>query len=229
MDEHHINLALDVFLRDAAFFEEEDLQQETFRDFVRELGVSMITFNDEKTFVKTAQFLDWYCVEDKLLWVNLEQFVLKKERIFSAPSYVQLLSHFANQNEGTRDFYDFFEYLYSSAVFKGASTRELVTILYSFYQVHAGTIQFFKNLEGDLQERMNDKISTTDLLRILQSFSEISSHFSGLFVQLETLFLHRFDQMNPDELTCAASGFAISGFGSPLMFKYLENILLDHL
>ena len=35
--------------------------------------------------------------------------------------------------------------------------------------------------------------------------------------------------MNQDELTCAASGFAISGFGSPYMFKYLETIILEQI
>jgi len=30
MDEHHLNLALDIFLRDAAIFEEEDLEKPVF-------------------------------------------------------------------------------------------------------------------------------------------------------------------------------------------------------
>ena len=96
MDEHHFNLALDVFLRDAAIFEEEDLENETFKEFIREIDRNMLTFQNQTSYVKTAQFLDWYCIEDKLLWVNLEQFVIKKERLFTADSYVQLLSHFSN-------------------------------------------------------------------------------------------------------------------------------------
>jgi len=55
-------------------------------------------------------------------------------------------------------------------------------MVYSFYQVHAGTIQFFKNIENDLVERMNENLETNDLLRILQSFSEVSSQFTNLFV-----------------------------------------------
>jgi len=35
--------------------------------------------------------------------------------------------------------------------------------------------------------------------------------------------------MNPDELTCCANGFAISGFGSPFLFKVTENMILDSL
>ena len=170
--------------------------------------------------------MDWFCIDDKLLWVNLEQFVIKKERIFSPSSYVKILSHFANQNEGSRDVYDFYEFMYTSKVFEKATTKELISMVYSFYQVHAGTTTFFKQLEADLTERINDKLSTTDLLKILQAFSEVSSEFPGLFVQLETMFLKRFEQMNPDELTCCGSGFAISGFGSPFMFKYLEQTIM---
>ena len=27
--------------------------------------------------------MDWYCLEDTTLWINLEQYVVKKENIFS--------------------------------------------------------------------------------------------------------------------------------------------------
>lgn len=95
-DEHYISLALNIFIRDAAFFEEEDLNSPTFKQFLRELGKNMITFQEEKNYVKVAQFLDWFCIDDKLLWVNLEQFILKKERRFSSESYIKLMTHFAN-------------------------------------------------------------------------------------------------------------------------------------
>jgi len=70
--------------------------------------------------------MDWFCIEDKFLWVNLEQFIIKKDRMFSHQSYVRMFSHFANQNEGSRDFYDFYEFLYSSKVFEKATTPELI-------------------------------------------------------------------------------------------------------
>jgi hypothetical protein len=70
----------------------------------------MMTFENAKNYVKVAQFLDWYCIDDKFLWINLEQYIFKKERIFDAQSYLKLLIHFGNQNEGSRDFYDFFEF-----------------------------------------------------------------------------------------------------------------------
>ena len=40
--------------------------------------------------------MDWYCVDDKFLWINLEQYIMKKENIFSANSLLLLLTHFSN-------------------------------------------------------------------------------------------------------------------------------------
>ena len=93
----------------------------------------MITFQEEKNYAKVAQFLDWYCVPDKLLWVNLEQYLLKKERIFSAGAYIKILQHCANQSEGSRDLYDFYEFLYNSKTFDKLSTADTISIAYSFY------------------------------------------------------------------------------------------------
>lgn len=62
---------------------------------MRELGVNLISFQDEQNFLKAARFLDWYCVTDTELWVNLEQFIIKKEHIFKAETLVTILTHFA--------------------------------------------------------------------------------------------------------------------------------------
>ena len=59
--------------------------------------------------------------------------------------------------------------------------------------MHAGTINFFSQLEEELNIRLNDKTQTIDLLKVLQAFSEISSNFPKIFVQLETLFVKRID------------------------------------
>jgi hypothetical protein len=84
-------------------------------------------------------------------------------------------------------------------------------------------------LENDLNARLTQKVTTFDLLRVLQSFSEISDQFPRLFVQLETLFVQRFDQMSPDEMTVCACGFAISGFGSPFMFNFIEQNMVQNI
>lgn len=127
----------------------------------------MITFREEKNFVKTARFLDWYCIGDTDIWINLEQYVIKKDYLFKAESLVTILSHFSAQCEGSRDFYDFIEFSYSSQVFKDLSTHNLITLVYSFYQVHAGTTTFMNEIADTLLERLDEKVSTYDLLRIL--------------------------------------------------------------
>lgn len=144
--EKYISIALDVFLRDFGQFKEEDLESSTFESFVRELGVNLVTFTDEKNFVKTARFLDWFCVADPTLWINLETYIIKKDGLFKPQTLIEILTHFSAQNEGSRDFYDFFEFQYNSEVFKNVSTHELISLIYSFYQVHAGTTSFVRGV-----------------------------------------------------------------------------------
>lgn len=82
-------------------------------------------------------------VDDKFLWINLELFLMKKEKLFSPKSYVEIMGHFASQQEGSRDFYDFYEFLYMSKTFDNLSTHDLISFGYNFYTVHAGTVNFF--------------------------------------------------------------------------------------
>jgi hypothetical protein len=39
---------------------------------VRELGRSLLIFKEERSYLKTAKFMDIYCLDDKLLWINME-------------------------------------------------------------------------------------------------------------------------------------------------------------
>lgn len=50
--EDHISKALDIFLRDAEKFTEEDLQNPTFLKFVREIGLGIQVYSKEQTFLK---------------------------------------------------------------------------------------------------------------------------------------------------------------------------------
>ena len=63
--------------------------------------------------------------------------------------------------------YDFYEFQYSSDIFKDISTHELITLVYSFYAVHAGSVNFMTNAQEDLLLRLNQKTTTFDLLRVL--------------------------------------------------------------
>jgi hypothetical protein len=131
--EKHLLIALDIFLRDAAQFEEKDLTNPTFKQFVRELGRNLVSFTKEESYVKTAKFLDIFCIDDKYLWVNMEMFLMKKEKLFSPKSLVQILTHFSSQHEGSRDFYDFYEFMYLSKKFEKLNTHDLISLGYSFY------------------------------------------------------------------------------------------------
>jgi len=62
---------------------------------MRELGLNLVLFTDEKSNVKAARFMDWYCVNDATLWVNLETYVIKKENMFKPHSFIAILSHFS--------------------------------------------------------------------------------------------------------------------------------------
>lgn len=153
----------------------------------------MVSFTKEESYVKTAKFLDIFCIEDKYLWVNLEMFLMKKEKLFSPKSYVQIMSNFSSQHEGSRDFYDFYEFMYFSKVFNKLNTHELISLGYNFYQVHAGTVNFFTHFADHLVEKLDDKTTTYDLLRVMQTYSEIAQRFYQLFMQLEMLFLKRYE------------------------------------
>ena len=118
--------------------------------------------------------------------------------------------------------YDFYEFCYNSQRFKDLSTHDLITLVYSFYTVHAGTQTFMNEIAESLLERLNEQITTYDLLRVMQTYSEISKSYQKLFLQLEQIFLRRFDQMSVDEITTCASGFAVSGYGSPYFTNLLE-------
>ena len=77
--------------------------------------------------------MDWFGVMDSTLWVNLEAYTMKKESMFKGRSLIHILSHFSAQHEGSRDLYDFMEFMYNSEAFKECTDHEIVTLIYSFY------------------------------------------------------------------------------------------------
>jgi hypothetical protein len=66
-------------------------------------------------------------------------------------------------------------------------------------------------------------------LRILQTFSEIADPFVKLFVQIDSLLLDRFDQLDVDELCVAVCGFAVSGFGTDYMYQLFEQSIRQNI
>ena len=71
------------------------MEKPIFKNFVGQLGVNLITLTNDKNFVKAARFMDYYCVSDPNLWVNLEVYTMKKDNLFGASPLIQVLSHFS--------------------------------------------------------------------------------------------------------------------------------------
>lgn len=51
--------------------------------------------------------------------------------------------------------YDFYEFNYSSNIFKDISVHELITLVYAFYSVHAGSVHFMTSAQEDLLLKLN--------------------------------------------------------------------------
>ena len=78
-------------------------------------------------------------------------------------------------------------------MFEKCSTSEIVSIIYSFYQVHSGTVSFAQAVALDLSERLDDSTTTYDLLRVMQAYSEIAKDYASLYMQMELIFKKRFN------------------------------------
>ena len=178
---NNLSKALDIFIRDADQFEEKDLKHPIFTKFLKEISKNLVTFSQESNYVKVAQFMDMYCITEPLLWVNLELFVMKKEKSFSPESLIKVMTHFARQLEGSRDFYHYIEHNFTSEFFDDVELDLFISLGYNLYLVHAGSFGFFKEFAEKLLDKMDQSISTFNILRILQSYAEIGPKFFDIF------------------------------------------------
>jgi hypothetical protein len=131
--EDQISSALDVFLKDIKFFKEEDLRNISFKQFIRELSSNMISFSQDSTIYKTAKFLDWFNIKDAYCWYNLERAINNKKDTMRPDIMIKTLNHFANQNQGTGEFYDLYQYLFWSEHFEKVSNSDYLGLAYSLF------------------------------------------------------------------------------------------------
>ena len=108
--------------------------------------------------------MDMYCVEDANLCINLDIFILKKADTFNTSTLIKVMNHFARQQEGSDDFYEYFEHCFISDNFEKLSLSDYITLGYNFYLVHAGSSDFFKSYYIKLIDRIDERISTFDIL-----------------------------------------------------------------
>jgi len=215
--------ALDIFIRDADQFTDEDLDNPIFKKLLKEISKNLVTFSKEESYVKTVQFMDIYCISDSRLWVNMEIFVLKKDHILSGEAIIRIMTHFSRQNEGSKDFYHFIEHCFYSEKFDDADINHFVSLGHNFYLVHTGGVKFFEDYADNLLEKLDESVSTFNLLRIAQTFAEIGPKFPEVFNIIEYHLLKRYEQLMTEEMVCSTACFAIAGQGSKLMFSLFEK------
>lgn len=61
----------------------------------------------------------------------------------------------------------------------------------------------------------------------MQTFSEISDNYPDIYKKIEDILLSRYEQLELYEASVIACGYAVSGFGSDLLFEYLEKIIMS--
>ncbi len=138
--EEQISLALDVFIKDINFFKEEDLKNPSFQKFVGELSKEIFTFSNDDNIYKAAKFLDWYNIDNKNCWYNLERIILNKKDKIKPDIMIKTLDHIANQNEGTLELYDLYQYLFWSEFFDKCTNSDLISLAYNMFMTQQGIL-----------------------------------------------------------------------------------------
>lgn len=224
--EEHIGMALDVFIKDIKFFKSEDINSKQFKNFVSQLAQNIISLNSDSNIYKTAKFLDWYNIDNKNCWYNLERLITYKKDKMNREILLKILDHFAHQNEGSIELYDMYQYLFWSDDFKDVSNGDFISLGYNLFITRQGYTQFFYDYYGKLLPRISHKDSTFDLLKVVQTFSEISEFYMDAYKKIEDIILSRYEQLELSDATVIACAYAVAGMGSDLFYEYMEKIII---
>ena len=139
MLENHVSSALDILIKDIFLFKDEDMDNKVFRYFIRQLSQNVLSFSDENNYYKTAKFLDWYNVEDINIWFNLERVLTRKRESLKPEILLKIMDHFANQNEGSDEYYDMYQYLFWSGHFDKVTNSLFISLGYNLFIVQGGS------------------------------------------------------------------------------------------
>ena len=137
--EDQCSLALDVFFKDIHLFKPEHLKYESFISFIKEISQNINTISNDINFYKIAKFLDWYGIDYQNVWYNLERNIISRRNNISPSILIKILSHFANQNEGSEEFYDMYQYLFWSDKFDSLKNTDFISLGYSLFITRQGT------------------------------------------------------------------------------------------
>ena len=72
------------------------------------------------------------------------------------------------------------------------------------------------------------KDSTFDLLKALQLFAELSENYSDIYFKIEDILLSRYEILDVSESAIISCAYSISGFGSEILFQYMEKIITQN-
>lgn len=229
LSEEVISNALDIFIRDFYTFEAEDLNNETFKKFEKQVILGITSYTKESSLIKAAKFFDWFNVENRNCWYNLERVISNKIYTnFSSKALLLILNHFANQQEGSGEFYDLFQYHFWSGKFSTCDVTDVISLGYNLFITDQGYDKFYFDLSKYLMDKADlSKLEVFDLIRIIQIYSNISDIYNDLFLKLEEILLKKMSIITCTEATMIACGFSIANIGTLEFYYNLENIILE--
>lgn len=223
--ETQISKALDIFLKEVNRFKEEDLRNNNFAKFIRELSSNIISFEYDINLLKTAKFLDWFNIKDQYIWYNLQRAIMNRHNTLNPEILVKVLEHFANQKEGSYEFYDLYQYLFWSEKFRKSSNEILISLSYSMFISEQGYEIFYYDFSQFIINRLNDKDETLDLIKLVQSYSERGESYLDIFNKVEELLVKRVEELTAEDSAAVACAYSIAGAGSQELFNALEESL----
>jgi hypothetical protein len=229
LSEKVISNCLDVLIKDFSRLKAEDINKKTFIDLTKQISYGITSFTNDMNILKACKFFDWFNIPGRNHWYNLETIITSKiNSNITSDFLIGVLSHFANQHEGSGEFYDLFQYFFWSGKFNQSSLSELISLAYCFFITEQGYDLFYFDVSKIIMEKLNPDSETFDIIRIIQIYCSVSDYYHDLFHKIEELVLKRIKTLDLSETSMISCGFAISGLGTPELYALLEKIILDN-
>jgi len=227
LSEENIKKCLEGFLGLAERINSNDLDKPQYFEFIEILKSNVMLMSDNETLILMLRFADLYIVEDTKLWQLLERKIFQKFQQLSQQDLVNCIIHFANQNEGSDQFYDQFEKVITPLI-PSLEIRQLVVLAQSYYQVKRGTKQFFDLLHNEMMSKINEA-STSDLIRLSIVYAAVNLKDKfGAFDKIEGRVMEHLKEYNIPEICIIAESFGLEN-GSADFFLALEKRVIEKL
>lgn len=205
-----------------------------FPYFLYTLQTSVSYLTQPRLLTLVAAFMDVYCINDPPSWHALETQIVAKKDKFSLDEVVAILTHFANQGEGTDALYDHIETRLSRE-FTTLSTQKLVDVITSFFNRRVGRKEFVFDLLTEITARVSSDLSLVDMgviRRLALCIRELGEQFqelqSQLFREIEEKVLEKKMDLTFKDCCLLAKAFGFD-YGSARLFIALDAITLEEL